>query len=63
MKAAAAFDYHLKPGSPCLDMGDPEKMSNDVDQSRADMGAYGDPDGIWKQSRESAGHVYMKIGL
>ena len=34
-------DYHLKPGSPCIDTGDPE--ITDRDGSRSDMGLYGGP--------------------
>ncbi len=32
-------DYHLQPGSPCVDAGDPNSP-NDPDDSRADMGAF-----------------------
>jgi hypothetical protein len=34
-------NYSLKPGSPCLDAGDPRSLFNDSDGSRNDMGAYG----------------------
>jgi len=36
---AAAGDFHLRPGSPVIDAGDPD--GHDADGSRADMGAYG----------------------
>lgn len=32
-------DYALSPGSPCIDMGDPDPFFNDPDGSRNDMGA------------------------
>ena len=35
----AARDYHLLPGSPCIDAGDPASPS-DPDGTRADMGAF-----------------------
>ena len=41
------FDYHLQPGSPCIDAGDPDAQYNDVDDLRNDMGAYGGPYGNW----------------
>jgi len=34
-------DFHLKPGSPCIDTGDP--ILPDVNGSAGDMGAYGGP--------------------
>ncbi len=40
---AAADDYALQPGSPCIDGGDPDPSWNDGDGSRADMGASGGP--------------------
>ena len=40
-------DYHLSPGSPCIDAGNPDPQYNDPDGSRNDMGAYGGPDGNW----------------
>ena len=36
---AAAEDFHLQPGSPCIDAGDPFIL--DEDDTRADIGAYG----------------------
>lgn len=36
-------DYHLRPGSPCIDTGDPQ--ITDGDGSRSDMGLYGGPRG------------------
>ncbi len=36
---AQGGDYHLQPGSPCIDAGDPDSP-NDPDDSRADMGAF-----------------------
>jgi len=37
------YDYHLAPGSPGIDMGDPDPAYNDPDGSRNDMGAFGGP--------------------
>lgn len=37
-------NYHLQPGSPCIDTGNPLPGYNDPDGSRNDMGAYGGPD-------------------
>jgi hypothetical protein len=37
-------DFRLKPGSPCLDAGNPDPIFNDPDGSRNDMGAYGGPE-------------------
>ena len=37
------LDYHLAPGSPGIDMGDPDAAYNDPDGSRNDMGAFGGP--------------------
>ena len=36
-------DFHLKPGSPCIDAGNPDPIYNDLDGSRNDMGAFGGP--------------------
>jgi parallel beta-helix repeat protein len=36
-------DFHLLPGSPCIDSGNPLPQYNDPDGSRNDMGAYGGP--------------------
>ncbi len=38
---AAAGDYNLVSGSPCIDMGNPDPVYNDEDASRCDMGAFG----------------------
>jgi len=37
-------DFHLLPGSPAIDAGDPDPAFNDPDGSRNDMGAYGGPE-------------------
>lgn len=34
-----SHDYNLKPGSPCINAGDPDPLFNDPDGSRNDMGA------------------------
>lgn len=47
---AAASDYYFRPDSPCIDSGDPAAAFTDEDGSRADMGAYGGPDGLWNSS-------------
>ncbi|MBI5489688.1 MAG: right-handed parallel beta-helix repeat-containing protein [Deltaproteobacteria bacterium] len=44
---AAVEDFHLRPGSPCIDAGPPETEFNDPDGSRNDMGAFGGPGGTW----------------
>jgi hypothetical protein len=36
-------DFHLSPGSPCIDAGNPDPTYNDPDGTRNDMGAYGGP--------------------
>jgi hypothetical protein len=36
-------DFHLNPGSPCSDAGNPDPIYNDRDGSRNDMGAHGGP--------------------
>ncbi len=41
----SSYDYHLQPGSPCINTGDPNANYNDIDGSRNDMGAYGGPSG------------------
>lgn len=40
---AAAHDFRLAPGSPCIDAGPPEAGYADPDGSRNDLGAYGGP--------------------
>ncbi len=40
-----AGDFHLRPGSPCIDAGSPKEASRDADGSRNDMGIYGGPYG------------------
>lgn len=40
-------DLHLGAGSPGVDGGDPAAAWNDTDGSRADVGAYGGPEGGW----------------
>ena len=39
----AGDDFHLQPGSPCIDAGDPDPQYNDTDGSRNDIGAFGGP--------------------
>jgi len=42
------FDFTLEPGlSPCVDAGNPLSGYNDLDGTRADIGAFGGPDGDW----------------
>ncbi|MDP3786935.1 MAG: right-handed parallel beta-helix repeat-containing protein [Candidatus Omnitrophota bacterium] len=38
-KFVSESNYHLQPGSPCIDAGDPDSKYNDPDGSRSDMGA------------------------
>ncbi len=40
-----AGDWTLGPGSPAIDAGPPDAL--DPDGTRADLGAYGGPDGAW----------------
>jgi hypothetical protein len=40
-----AGDFRLTDDSPCRDAGDPD--ATDPDGSRADIGAFGGPDGDW----------------
>ena len=42
---AATEDFHLLPGSPCIDAGYPGDEYRDNDGSQNDMGAYGGPNG------------------
>jgi len=37
---AAAHDYRLLPGSPCVDMGSPDPLLNDPDGSNSDIGTF-----------------------
>lgn len=46
------FDYRLKPGSPCINTGDPNEALQDLDKTRSDMGAYAGPDGNWEDSED-----------
>ncbi|MDP3790723.1 MAG: glucoamylase family protein [Candidatus Omnitrophota bacterium] len=39
-------DYHLQPGSPCINAGDPAIAYNDKDGTRNDMGVYGGPNSM-----------------
>lgn len=39
-------DFHLRPGSPCINAGDPNPAFNDRDGSRNDLGAYGGPNAL-----------------
>ncbi|MGA1824513.1 MAG: hypothetical protein ACMUIP_07585 [bacterium] len=41
--SASSGDFHLKPDSPAIDMGDPALEYNDSDGTRNDQGAYGGP--------------------
>jgi len=50
-------DFRLQPVSPCIDKGNPDSESNDPDDSRNDMGAYGGPDSGWVGS-----DYFMDIG-
>jgi Right handed beta helix region len=40
---AAAGDFRLRPGSPCIDAGDPDPRFNDADGTRNDLGPFGGP--------------------
>lgn len=41
-----AGNYHLQPGSPCIDAGRPGTAYEDCDGTRNDMGVYGGPDAV-----------------
>jgi len=60
---AAAGDYHLAEGSPCIDAGDPAAAYNDLDGTRNDMGAFGGPGGWAGASGHSgSGFIFTTIG-
>ncbi|MFP7755173.1 nitrous oxide reductase family maturation protein NosD [Thermodesulfobacteriota bacterium B35] len=40
-------DFHLRPGSPCIDTGSMDPFYTDRDGSRSDMGGYGGPAAGW----------------
>ena len=40
-------DFHLLPGSICIDAGNPDSVFNDPGGSRNDIGAFGGPLGNW----------------
>lgn len=40
-------DFHLLPGSPLIDAGDPDGDHDDADGSRCDVGGYGGLQGAW----------------
>jgi len=42
----AVDDFHLQPGSPAIDAGDPDPAYDDPDATRNDMGAFGGPGAI-----------------
>ncbi len=44
-------DFHLRPGSPCIDTGSMDPFYTDVDGSRSDMGGYGGPAAEWNSPR------------
>lgn len=41
--AATLGDYHLCPGSPCINAGNPASVFNDPDATRNDIGVFGGP--------------------
>ncbi len=41
-------DFQLLIGSPCINLGNPEKQYDDLDETRNDMGAFGGPKGDTK---------------
>ncbi len=45
----AGGDFHLRPGSPCINTGSMDPFYNDVDGSRSDMGGYGGPAAGWNR--------------
>lgn len=50
-------DYHLQPGSPCVNAGDPNSFFNDFDGSRNDMGYTGGSDLFADTGRFDFGYV------
>ncbi len=58
-------NFHLLPGSPCIDTGDPAVSMNDPDGTRNDMGAFGGPwSGLTGGSGviPGSGYVFTTIG-
>jgi hypothetical protein len=53
LRDAAARDYGLASGSPCIDAGDPADAFADPDGSRADIGPFGGPGGEWTPLAET----------
>jgi hypothetical protein len=49
-KDAGNNSFFLQPGSPCIDAGDPDPRMKDPDGSRNDMGAFGGPFAMQKQT-------------
>lgn len=59
-----ARGYYLDEDSPCIDAGDPNPIYNDIDGSRADMGAYGGLDGLPSPgfTGVQSGFVFTTVG-